>query len=191
MTKNTKNLDPVTVVVSNHVKRGKEQEFKKWASGITKASYAFPGHQGASIVKSPEDSSEKSVVYTSIIRFDNHINLARWEESEERVKWIEALQPLITKEATYRKVDGIEYWFDIPEFTIAPKPPRYRMALVTLLAIYPLILIIPNIVNWLLPPAIPWYLATLVSCICTVILMTWFVMPAMTRIFSFWLFRKK
>ncbi|MCL6271767.1 hypothetical protein M3P05_17750 [Sansalvadorimonas sp. 2012CJ34-2] len=191
MKKSNDNLDPVTVVVSNHVKRGKEKEFKKWASGIAKASHSFSGHQGTSIVKNPENSSEKYVVYTSIFRFDNHINLAQWEESDERRQWIERLQPLITKAADYQKVNGLEYWFDIPEVTIAPKPPKHRMALVTLLAIYPLILLIPSIVAKLVPPSMPWYLVTLVSCIFTVILMTWLVMPGMTRIFSFWLFRKK
>ena len=191
MTQNTKNLDPVTVVVSNHVKRGKEKEFKEWASGIAKASHTFAGHQGTNIVKNPENSSENSVVYTSIFRFNNHINLAKWEESDERSPWIENLQPLIAKAASYQKVKGLEFWFDIPEVTIAPKPPKYRMALVTLLAIYPLILLVPRIIDQLVPSIVPWYLTTLVSCVCTVILMTWFVMPTMTRIFSFWLFRKQ
>ncbi len=192
-----KNLDPVTVVVSNHVKRDKVAEFKKWSSGITRAANSFPGHQGTSIVKNPESDSEQSIVYTTIIRFDNHLNLALWEESEERNLWIERLKPLVEKESAYRKEDGIEFWFDLPETpittmaTIAPKPPRHRMALVTLLAIYPLILLVPSLVSQITPPAVPWYLETLISCICTVFLMTWIVMPAMTRIFSFWLFQRK
>ena len=66
-------------------------------------------------------------------------------------------------------------------------PPRWKMALVTILAIYPTV----NLVNISLRPLIgglsPW-LAGLAAIPIIVLLMTYVVMPLMTRVFAGWLF---
>ncbi|KEQ18349.1 hypothetical protein [Endozoicomonas numazuensis] len=72
-----------------------------------------------------------------MFRFDHHSNLVAWEESEERQNWLTQLQPLLEKKLQYKKNEGMELWFDLPD--IPPKTiPRYKMAMVTLLAVYPL-----------------------------------------------------
>ena len=128
------------------------------------------------------------IAYKAVFRFDHHSNLITWEESKERQSWLVQLQPLLEKKLQYEKHEGMEFWFDLPD--IPPKTiPRYKMAIVTLLAVYPLILTLYTLLPLVLPAGIPKFITILISCVCTCLLMTWFVMPFMTRIFSSWLFK--
>ena len=85
-----------------------------------------------------------------------------------------------------------QHWFQMPKRHApgAPQPPpRWKMAMITWLAIFPLI----NVLNLVLAPllgGLPAIVRTLVSTAILVPLMTWVVMPAMTRLFLRWLFPK-
>ncbi len=71
-----------------------------------------------------------------------------------------------------------------------PPPPRHNVAVVTWLAVFPL----ATVVFMLLDPLLGGYpsvLRTLVFTLLMVSLMTYVVMPRMTRLFLFWLYRKK
>ena len=68
------------------------------------------------------------------------------------------------------------------------KPPRYKMFLLTWLAIYPLITVIYLIFGAALS-ALPLLLRTLLLTGVLVHLMTYVVMPKLTQVFHQWLFR--
>ena len=68
-----------------------------------------------------------------------------------------------------------------------PPPPRYKMAVVTWLAVVPVVCVMFSIFGqWL--NLLPALLRTLVFAAVTVTLMTYVVMPRMTRLYSFWLY---
>lgn len=181
----TANPDPVTLMIANTIRPGKLEEYRIWVKGISDAARKFDGYEGTQFIKPP---TEDDHTVHAMIRFRDHVSLSVWEESEIRQQWLDKLPELVESRQA-EKIEGIEFWFEPPN-TPLQKPPKYRMALVTLLAIYPQILFIPPLISMLLPDDVPRFLAILVSCMCTVLLMTWAVMPAMTKIFSFWLFRK-
>ena len=76
-------------------------------------------------------------------------------------------------------------WFTPPAG--CPQPPRYKMVLVTLLAVYPLIslvqlALVPLLGGW------PLALRTLATSALLVCLMTYAAMPLATRLFARWLY---
>ncbi|MBA3950579.1 MAG: antibiotic biosynthesis monooxygenase, partial [Rubrobacter sp.] len=71
-----------------------------------------------------------------------------------------------------------------------PAPPRYKMAIVTWLAVFPTVLIIFTLFGPLLN-LLPTVLRTLLFTLTMVTLMTYLIMPRMTRLFSFWLYPKE
>ena len=82
---------------------------------------------------------------------------------------------------------GLEACFVLPDQAATPPPPRRKMALVTWLAVYPLI----TGIFWLLGPVLiqlPLPLRTLVLTAIMVPAMFLVVMPAMTRLFRRWLY---
>ena len=178
---------PVTVVVNRIVKPGREAEFERWLQAVSQVVAGFPGHLGMDVFRPPAGERE----YVFVYRFDTHQNLRRWSESRERMDWV-ARADALCDESHLQLITGLEHWFQMPKRHApgAPQPPpRWKMALITWLAIFPLI----NVMNLVLAPllgGLPAIVRTLVSTAILVPLMTWVVMPAMTRLFLRWLFPK-
>src|SRR5262249_39108100 len=123
--------------------------------------------------------------YVYIFRFDTYAHLRQWEDSPERQMWVERAQALTEGNPRKQVTTGLEYWFTLPGAPNAP--PRAKMAAVTVLAIYPLSLAVPAA----LAPAlsvIPAIGRGLLVSVLLVLLMTYVVMPRMTRLFAGWLY---
>jgi antibiotic biosynthesis monooxygenase (ABM) superfamily enzyme len=72
----------------------------------------------------------------------------------------------------------------------SPPAPRYKMAIITWLTVFPLAAVLLMLLNPLLAGTSV-VLRTLVFTMVMVSLMTYVVVPRMTRLFSFWLYPKK
>jgi antibiotic biosynthesis monooxygenase (ABM) superfamily enzyme len=175
---------PVTGVVSRRVKRGREQEFEEWLSGILAAANDAPGYLGSEVLR--PGNSEDDDEYKIVFRFDHASNLHTWENSEERQRWRRQAEPLVQEEK-YHVLTGLETWFTLPSKAGEPAPPRYKMVVVTWLGVFPIVMIIFSLFgHWL--NLLPTLVRTLVFTAVMVTLMTYVIMPRMTRLFSFWLY---
>ncbi len=183
--KDTQNNKPVTTIVRRTVKPGREADYEQWVKDTTEDLKKFPGYMDITMIK-PNGTKKE---YVLIIRFDSYEHVNNWEKSDIRNKWMGRAKDL-TENLSNTKVTGLEYWFPLPEIPKSAVPPRYKMATVTGLAIYPLSIIVNDVYTFLGLPANP-YLRGLVVTICLVGLMTYLVMPKMTSLFRGWLFPKK
>jgi antibiotic biosynthesis monooxygenase (ABM) superfamily enzyme len=175
---------PATAVASRRVKPGREREFEEWVSGIRAAVKKFPGYLGSEVLR-PSGSEDGE--YVIVFRFDHASNLHVWEDSEERHRWLDKSRPLLHEEEKVDVLTGLETWFTLPSRPAEPPPSRYKMAVVTWLAVVPVVFIMFSLFGqWL--NLLPAWLRTLVFSAVTVTLMTYVVMPRMTRLFSFWLY---
>lgn len=178
----TRNDDgPVTVTVARRVTPGREREFEDWYDGIIGAASRHSGFLGAGILRPHTAGHDWHVVY----RFADAAALRDWEVSGERARWLERADDLV-EETGVQRVSGLETWFAMPGRTV-PAPPRWKMFLVTLAAIVPLVLLMNLVV---LPVVGGWPLLarTLVFSGTLTGLMTWVVMPRMTRVFRRFLY---
>ncbi len=176
---------PVTAVASRRVKPGREREFEEWVSGILTAANDFPGYLGSEVLR-PSDGAEDDE-YRIVFRFDHASNLHAWENSDERQRWLRKSRPLLHEEEKVHVLTGLETWFTLPSKPGEPAPPRYKMAIVTWLAVFPVVAIIFSLFgHWL--NLLPTLVRTLVFTAVMVTLMTYVIMPRITRLFSFWLY---
>jgi antibiotic biosynthesis monooxygenase (ABM) superfamily enzyme len=175
---------PVTAVASRQVKPGRKREFEEWVSGILAAANKFPGYLGSEVLR-PSDPEDNE--YKIIFRFDHASNLHAWENSEARQRWLRQSRPLLEEEEKVRVLTGLETWFTLPSKPGEPAPPRYKMAIVTWLAVFPVVAVIFSLFGqWL--NLLPTLVRTLVFTLVMITLMTYVIMPRMTRLFSFWLY---
>jgi antibiotic biosynthesis monooxygenase (ABM) superfamily enzyme len=174
----------VTVVVRRTIRRDAADSFETWLRGINDAAAAFPGHGGVEVVR-PAAGNQDWVV---IFRFDTADHLAGWETSTECRTWLAEAEPL-TLSHSIERVTGLEYWFSLPRDAAHRPPPPWKMALVTLVGLYPL-------VHWAAPAInrrlemLPGPVATGVTVAILVAAMTWVVMPVLVRALRPWLFRR-
>ncbi len=76
----TSNDGSVTVVVSNHVRPGKEEDFEQWVMGISEELEGFGGLLGHTTILASADVHPE---YVTVIRFASVDDLGRWEESSQ------------------------------------------------------------------------------------------------------------
>lgn len=172
---------PVTVTVARRVVVGYEREFTGWAEQALAAAARQPGFLGGGVLRPPHAGADWHIVY----RFASSDALARWESSAERATLLTEADELIEQQRVQR-TSGLETWFELPGRT-APAPPRWKMASVTIMAIIPIALCV-NV--FLLPhlAGLPVLVRTLVFAGLLTGLMTWVVMPRMTRWFAWFLY---
>ncbi|WP_424951771.1 antibiotic biosynthesis monooxygenase [Deinococcus sp.] len=174
--------DPVTLVVRRRVLPGQEAAFETLVGGIQSTLARWPGHLGTGVVRPVPGQHE----YTMVVRFGDAANAASWEDSPERAKWIARVAPLLGGEAEMEQQPGLEFWFTPPGSPSLAQPRRWKMMVVTLLALYPTSLLIALLVG----PALahlPLPLRSFLQVLLIVPLMTYAVMPVATRGFRRWL----
>jgi len=178
---------PVTVSIARKVRLGAEADYEDWLRRISQVAINFPGHQGVHILK---PSAKTGGEYVLIVGFSSYTHQKSWEESSERQTFLDELEQkrLIEGETQIKKVSGLEFWFSLPEVPANAHPNRHKMAIVLIVVVFSLLLLI----NFALGPwlnALPFILKLAVMVIGQVLLMTYLVMPAVTRVLKTWLYR--
>jgi antibiotic biosynthesis monooxygenase (ABM) superfamily enzyme len=175
---------PVTTTVTRRVKPGHEPLYEQFLAGINAAARQFPGHLGVEVFR-PESAAVGE--YRIVYRFDTGDHLRAWLESDERAAWLERAEPHVIGPMRTRFVTGLESWFTLPGRPSIPPPPPYKMALLTWITIFPLItLVVIALDPWLEKLDLVPRLA--VTTAVTVPIMTWLVMPRVTRLLRSWLY---
>jgi uncharacterized protein len=175
---------PVTTTVSRRVKPGHEAAYEQFLTGIIGAARAFPGHLGVEVFRpAPGGDGEYRIIY----RFDTVAHLRAWLDSAEHAAWLARAEPHVAGPIQTQVLTGLESWFTLPSQPGIPPPPPYKMALVTWMTIFPLITLVVVATAPLLG-SLPLVARLAVTTGVTVPLMTWVVMPRVTRLLHRWLY---
>ncbi|MBW4550825.1 MAG: antibiotic biosynthesis monooxygenase [Aphanocapsa sp. GSE-SYN-MK-11-07L] len=178
--------EPVTVIFTHFVKQGCEAAYEQWVQGISQAARQFDGHLGLSILR-PSPGVRRE--YVSILKFDSYDNLKAWMESAARQEWLEKAAPLV-EDLKVEMLTGMEAWFTLPSQPPIKPPPRYKMAILSWVAVYALL----SLLGFSLAPllaALPAFVRTFIISVIMVLLMTYLVMPWMTQWTKAWLYPKR
>jgi hypothetical protein len=174
---------PVTVDVMQSVKLGKEHEFEILLKQIISAASNFEGYLGASVFR-PNEQHE--LEYRIIFKFDRLEHLKQWENSPTRQKLLARAKELTINEGKFSIITGLETWFTLPTRPGMKAPPRYKMVLVTGIAIFAINQVLALLpLSWLPLPSL---IQLLILILITTTLMTYVVMPRLTKLLAWWLY---
>ncbi|MGB3493658.1 MAG: antibiotic biosynthesis monooxygenase [Elainellaceae cyanobacterium] len=179
--------EPVTLVISEVVDPDRIADYEAWTQGINQAARQFEGFIAVEVLR-PRDNAYSE--YVVIVRFDSYEHLRHWVTSSLYQRWIEKSRGLISRRSLRQMTSGMEIWFSQPRNT--PKPtspplPYYKKVVLGVLAVYPLILLSNALLGALLAP-LPSHLGLLISVTFVSALLTYPVMPMLTKILDFWLY---
>jgi len=175
----------VTAVITHRVRPGRETGYEEWMKGIAADSRSFDGFLGAHILR-PELGVTSD--YVVVLEFDTCPHLETWMQSETRNGWVERVKPLIREPESIKVLTGLEPWFQLPEQPSHSAPKRYKQAILVWIGVASISLLVSPHVTALLT-SWPRILRVLVNMGITVALLTYWVMPFLTRRFQGWLFR--
>ncbi|MEO6149748.1 MAG: antibiotic biosynthesis monooxygenase [Mucilaginibacter sp.] len=168
---------PVHVAITLKVLPGKEEEFKQALRKFMGESFDQGGVHGASMITSlPGDESEIGILRT----FEDQAEKEAFYQSEQFRKWEEYALTL-TEPPVYRDLNGLEAWF-----LSSGAPPRWKMALVILLGVFPTSVFLLFTIGPFMKD-LPAVIRLLITSVCMVGMLNWLVMPALTKAFHRWL----
>lgn len=180
----------VTVLIARRVLPTAVAAFEAAMQGMLAAAQGFAGHLGGQLV-SPQQAGEveaagEPLLYHVVFAFDTEVHLAAWQNSPERAHWLDQVLPHTIGAQQLHRVSGLDYWFAAPHSTTRAAPPRWKVATVTWLGIFPTVLLLfmtvaPLLADWHLVPRV------MVITLLVVLIMTWVVAPRLTRWLHPWL----
>jgi antibiotic biosynthesis monooxygenase (ABM) superfamily enzyme len=170
-------------VFVRRVRAGKEQEYESHLKVLHQLVQGVPGYLGTDIVR---DAAAHE--YVSIVRFDSLENLRAWQASGQHEHWQLDLDGIVEGDAQVRRCEGLEFWFNVPNAATKP-PSRHKMAVV--------LVVLVTVMSLCFTPVILHYFGTaprliraFISATLQVILLTYVIMPRVTRVLAFWLFEE-
>ena len=170
----------VTTVIYHRVEKCNLDKYREWQPRIAAACRAFQGFEDIQVFE-PGVVTENDNEFVQILRFDSSSSMEKWIESDERRKLLEESKAFTIGEPKLTFFTGLEHWFGQAD----DGPPRYKMTLVTFLAIWPLVHFLPPLINRYL------HLGALgnefVATALLVIIMSYLALPLMCRLFGSWL----
>lgn len=176
--------EPVAFVVTRYVKPGDRSKYQAWLEEVGASVRELdPGFRMTVIEQGGPQADE----YVLVLYFSNHQKLDEWLESSTREKLRGEADLWSQGKASFREVTGFEYWFSLPKVAAIRPPARYKMAIITMLGIYILSMATYLAVEeWLV--LVHWHIGVFIRIFITVMLMTFLVMPLLTRLFARWLY---
>lgn len=183
--------EPVTVIIRRRVRLGREAGYEAWLQRLQAEARVLPGYLGVTTQR-PANNGPRE--YVSAVRFDSLQSLQAFEVSEMRARHLAEVAPLVEGDAVWERLTGLEFWFSAPPGTVVPQPSRPRMALVMIVVVFTLVLLIGSAVNTAfaaLPFDTPYPLRLLVTIGIEVALMTYWLMPVLTRRLARWIYPSK
>jgi antibiotic biosynthesis monooxygenase (ABM) superfamily enzyme len=176
---------PVTVDILQQIKPGYEAAFEAVITDLIAAAKLFEGHLGANIFRSSDPANPE---YRIVFKFDSLSHLQQWENSEIRHKLLQKARKFILGDVKWQILTGLETWFTLSTQGAIVPPPRYKMLAITFLAAYPT----ASLINFILPTInwLPSIIRPIIGTLALLSLMTYVVMPRMTKLFAWWLYPK-
>jgi uncharacterized protein len=174
---------PATVVVSHAVDPREEAAFLAWQERMTLAESRCPGFLGSELFRPLPGVQDE---WTAVYRFASAADLEGWLDSAER-------RDLLDEGARFREfrlrtiTNAFGSWIpggDRPGG--AAGPASWKTALSVLVGLYPTVVLLTLAISALWPSG-PLWASLLVGNVASVALLTWVVMPVVTRVLGPWL----
>jgi uncharacterized protein len=172
----------VTAVMSQRVRPDAWEEFRRAHVEISTAMRSFEGFLACELAEPVPGVQDDHVV---VFAFDSREHLNRWLNSPQRQQVLELIEPLIEGDRTLNVVGGFAGWFSVNQ---SEEPRRWKQAVAVLVALFPTTLAL-GFVQRTLAPDVAWVPALFVSNVLGIAVLTWLLMPLMTRLLSDWLRR--
>jgi len=175
---------PLTVCITRTVRAGCEAAFEQALHAFARDSLALPGQLGVHIMRPAPGSGSRE--YGVVRKFASRSALEDFRASPLYQDWNRTTLDLTEGTGRVEELNGLESWFTLPGGPIRP-PPKWRMAVVTWLGVN---LVTTPLLIWLMPVltrrvSFPWdnflFNAPVVA------LLTWAVMPLLTRLLRRWM----
>ncbi len=176
----------VSAVISFRVEPGKEKPFLEWQRRISAAEAKFGGFLGHKVEPPMRGVRED---WTVILTFESEKSLNAWLESAQRAKLLQEGSEFNTNLRLRTTSYGFDFWSGGESGKRQSKVPVFKSNLLVLLVLYPTVFLWGYFVSvpLLESKGVPFWLSLFVGNLFSTQLLGWLVVPAIFRLFGWWL----
>lgn len=176
----------VGLVISEVVRPERVREYEEWSAGISAAAMKATGFRMRQVI---EPRNSKHLEYLIVLKFDSLEHMNHWHESEECRAWLSKGEELFEHRTEHDPGEGVELWYSRPD-TAVGSPPFWKQVVIGTLAVYPSIILLRILTTPILGPLnLHPDVNLLISVVLLSCLLTWPLMPWLTRLLRPWLYR--
>ena len=171
----------VTVLVDRVISSDQEPAFRSTLEGLLEEFGRVPGASGSLVFRR---ESGVEVEFSILQRFATEKDHDAWVASAGFARWRAAMAPPTQTPGHVQRYSGMDAFF--VDAKAPDAPPRWKMAVVLLVAVYPMSL---AVAHWLAPALarVSLFTGALITSVIMVVSMTWLVVPLLTKLFEPWL----
>lgn len=175
---------PAAMVFTHRVSEARVPDYLAWRRKAIAAQAHIPGYLATEFFEPRAKGQEE---WVDIVRYDSVEHLDAWMESKERAALLAELGQIVERMHSHR-VTGLEGWFAVNRESGAPviPPPPWKQALSVLLALYPTVMLLGLVTNPVMK-RLSFPIQMMIGNTLSVALLTWLIMPRVSRWLSFWL----
>lgn len=171
------------VAITRKVKPGCEEAFEKAILTFFAESQKSTATLGALLLQPVPGSGDR--IYGILRSFASEQDRQAFYESDTFVRWQEAVESLVEEDYSRQELHGLEAFFTNP--SLIKQPALWKMALVTWLGVWPSVFAVAVLIGNPFFSGLPLWLNLGFQTMIVVVILTWGVMPVLTRLFRFWL----
>ena len=175
--------EPVHIAITRHVRKECVGDFEQALGEFARRSLSEPGTRGVHCLYPPPGSG--STEYGVMRSFASPEDRDAFYASPLYKEWLARIAPWIEGGSKCRELRGLEAWFREPGL---PMPPDWKMALLTWVAVWPVSIFVPAVVNPVLGPKFNFYLGAGIVAAGIVVVLTWVAMPLLVKLTFRWLY---
>jgi antibiotic biosynthesis monooxygenase (ABM) superfamily enzyme len=174
---------PIHIAITRRVRKDCVGDYERALGEFARRSLLEHGARGVHYIFPPpgSDSTEYGVLRT----FASAEDRDAFYKSPLYKEWVAQIAPWVVGESKCRELRGLEAWFREPSL---PMPPDWKMALLTWVAVWPVSIFVPAVLNPLLGPKFNFYIGAGIIAAGIVVILTWVAMPLLVKITHRWLY---
>jgi antibiotic biosynthesis monooxygenase (ABM) superfamily enzyme len=173
---------PIHIAITVRVRRAHIAEFERALADFARLSLAEPGARGVLCLYPPPGSA--SPEYGIMRSFASVADRDAFYRTALFKNWLARIRPMIEGETIRRQLVGLEAWF---RTATEPMPPRWKMALLTWIAAWPVSMLVSVVVALAFGRNVPQVVEAALVAAGLVIVLTWVAMPFLVKIAHPWL----
>jgi len=175
-----------TVVLEHIVPNSNKAAFRNWQRALVRNAKCHEGFARADL-SAPLQCENGVMKWYSIVHFNTPDHLNNWLNSDDRAELVQSGRVIFENYKFKSFTTGLEGWFstEAGQERSSLGPPPWKQVMAVVLGLYPLVMIQSKLFAFL-----GWQPSaglTLISNFITSSLLTWAVMPNITKGFRFWL----
>lgn len=175
----------VHVAVMRRIRPDCVPEFERALSEFASRSLADPRSRGVQLIFPPPGSDSRE--YGMLRSFAGTADRDAFYASALYREWSASVESMQEAPPVFREVEGLEAWFRDPR---RPMPPRWKMAILTWIAVWPVSMLVPLLLRPLLGAGLPVILKAGLISAGIVTVLTWVAMPFLVKAAKPWLHSK-